>query len=64
MGKHDKRRLIKLKTLFDNLDNIRFNFRNPTQHPETIYDIELSQDLFSICIDVINRMVCYLENKK
>lgn len=45
------------KALLDNLDNIRSNFRNPTQHPEKVYDIEECQDLLSLCIDVINRMV-------
>ncbi len=43
--------------LLDNLDNIRRNFRNPTQHPEKIYDIQEVQDLFGLCVDVINRMV-------
>lgn len=43
--------------LLDNLDNIRKSFRNPTQHPEKIYDIHEAQDLFSLCIDVVNRMV-------
>jgi hypothetical protein len=43
--------------LLDNLDNIRQSFRNPTQHPEKIYDIQEVQDLFSLCVDVVNRMV-------
>jgi hypothetical protein len=43
-------------TLFNNLDNIRFSFRNPTQHPEKIYDIQEVQDLWGLCVDVINRM--------
>jgi hypothetical protein len=51
-----KRRKSPPKALLDNLDNIRSNFRNPTQHPEKIYDIEEAQDLFSLCIDAINRM--------
>lgn len=42
--------------LLDNLDNIRRSFRNPTQHPEKIYDIEEVQDLFGLRIDAINRM--------
>jgi hypothetical protein len=42
--------------LFNNLDNIRASFRNPTQHPEKIYDIHEAQDLWGLCIDVINRM--------
>ena len=43
--------------LLDNLDNIRRSFRNPTQHPDKIYDIQQVQDLFALCIDVVNRMV-------
>ena len=42
--------------LLDNLDNIRRSFRNPTQHPDKIYDIHETQDLFSLCVDTINRM--------
>ncbi len=42
--------------LLDNLDNIRRSFRNPTQHPDKIYDIHEAQDLFGLCVDVINRM--------
>ncbi len=43
--------------LLDNLDNIRRSFRNPTQHPEKIYDIQEVQDVFGLCVDVVNRMV-------
>jgi hypothetical protein len=32
--------------LLDNLDGLRRNFRNPTQHPEKVYDIHEAQDLF------------------
>jgi len=46
--------------LLDNLDNIRRSFRNPTQHPDKIYDIQEIQDLFALCIDVVNRMVALL----
>ena len=45
------------KELLDNLDNIRKNFRNPTQHPDATYDIEEAQDLLGISIDVVNRMI-------
>ena len=41
--------------VLDHLDNIRRNFRNPTQHPEKVYDLEEAQDLFGVCVDVINR---------
>jgi hypothetical protein len=43
-------------TLLANLDNIRLSFRNPTQHPDKIYDIQEVQDLFGLCVDVVNRM--------
>jgi hypothetical protein len=46
--------------LLDHLDNIRRSFRNPTQHPEKIYDIQEVQDLFGLCIDAINRMIALL----
>ncbi|HEX5734977.1 MAG TPA: hypothetical protein VF131_19255 [Blastocatellia bacterium] len=58
-----KRRVPPPIELLDNLDNIRRSFRNPTQHPEKIYDIQEVQDLFWLCIDVINRMITYLETK-
>lgn len=43
-------------TLYNNLDNIRWSYRNPTQHPEKIYDIHEVQDLWPLCIEAINRM--------
>jgi hypothetical protein len=49
------------KALTDNLDNLRVNFRNPTQHPEARYDIDEAQDLFFISIDVVNRMIKNLQ---
>jgi hypothetical protein len=55
-----KRRNSPPDELLNNLDNIRKSFRNPTQHPEKIYDIQEAQDLFSLCVDVINRMIRYL----
>jgi hypothetical protein len=42
--------------LLQQLNNIRVSFRNPTDHPEKVYDIEEAQDLFALCVDVINRM--------
>jgi hypothetical protein len=50
------------EVLNNHLDNIRVSFRNPTQHPEAIYDIHEVQDLWSICVDVINRMVKILKD--
>ena len=42
--------------LYDHLDHIRVNFRNPTQHPDKTYDIDEVQDLWSLGVDVVNRM--------
>jgi len=47
--------------MLSNLDNIRESFRNPTTHPEARYDISEVQDLFNLCVDVVNRMVKDLE---
>ena len=43
-------------SLINHLDNIRNSFRNPTQHPDKIYDVEEVQNLLGVCLDVINRM--------
>jgi hypothetical protein len=43
--------------LIKHLDHIRESFRNPTQHPEKIYTLDDAQDLFSLCEDVVNRML-------
>jgi hypothetical protein len=45
------------KILLDHLDNIRFNFRNPTDHPEKSYGDDEVQDLFSLVADALNRLV-------
>jgi hypothetical protein len=42
--------------LLNHLDNIRVAYRNPTQHPEKVYDIDEAQDLLGLCIEVLNRM--------
>lgn len=49
-------RTKKHTTLYNNLDNIRTSYRNPTQHPDAIYDIHEVQDLCPLCFEVINRM--------
>ena len=49
-------RIPNLQPLLRNLDNIRDSFRNPTLHPEKIYDIDEVQDLFNLCVEVVNRM--------
>jgi hypothetical protein len=59
-----KRRATLTRPLLDNLDNIRHSFRNPTQHPDKIYDIQEVQDLFGLCIDAVNRMVKILSKYK
>jgi len=48
------------QVLLDSLDNIRVYYRNPTQHPDAIYDIDSAQDLFGVCIDVIGKMASEL----
>jgi hypothetical protein len=48
------------KVLLDSVDNIRVNFRNPTQHPEMVYDIGEVQNLMPLCFDATNRMMKYL----
>lgn len=50
-------------TTLNQVDHIRSAFRNPTQHPEKIYDIHETQDLFFICIDVTNRMIAEIHGK-
>ena len=42
--------------LLASLDVIRTAYRNPTQHPEAIYEIDSAQDLFGVCLDVIGKM--------
>ena len=59
-----KRRKSPPVALLDHLDHIRLNFRNPTQHPEKIYDIQEVQDLFSLCVDLVNRMVKPVKSRK
>lgn len=49
-----------LEALYDHLDNIRKNFRNPTQHPDKIYNIDQAQDLFGVCIDVVDQMIQFI----
>ena len=51
-----RKKTSKHTTLYNNLDNIRHSYRNPTQHPDAIYDIHESQDLLPLCFEVITRM--------
>ncbi len=59
-----KRKDAPPKELLQNLDNIRESFRNPTQHPEKAYDTDEVQDLFGLCVEVVNRMILYIAKKK
>lgn len=43
--------------LMNHLDHLRKRFRNPTDHPEKIYEIEEAEDLIHISVDVINRCI-------
>lgn len=43
--------------LLQTLDNIRFNQRNPTDHPEKVWDIDEAQDVFGLCIQAIREMI-------
>jgi hypothetical protein len=44
------------ESLLASLDLIRTAYRNPTQHPEALYEIDSAQDLFGVCLDVIGKM--------
>jgi hypothetical protein len=55
-----RRRNPPASPLLENLNNIRTSFRNPTQHPEKVYDIDEVQDLFGLCVDVVRRMAASL----
>lgn len=44
------------RAILDHMDNIRVNFRNPTQHPDARYESEEAQDLLALSIDAVNRM--------
>ncbi len=52
-----KKRKKPSETIMKNLDYIRFNFRNPTSHPDARHNIEEAQSLFNLCIDIISRMI-------
>jgi hypothetical protein len=42
--------------LLAQLDHIRRNFRNPTQHPDAVYDLHEAEDLAFLTIDVLGRL--------
>ena len=59
-----KRRKSPPRPLLDNLDSIRRNFRNPTQHPDARYDLDGAQDLYGVGIDAVNRMANDLKERE
>jgi hypothetical protein len=40
--------------LLKRLDHLREHFRNPTQHPELVYDHDQAQELFHLCIEAVS----------
>lgn len=44
------------KSLIDSLDLVRISYRNPTQHPEKIYDLSEAEDLMGVSIDLLNKL--------
>ncbi len=49
--------------IIDQANAIRRNYRNPTAHPEKIYDMDEVQDLLSECIAVVDRIVNCLKDR-
>ena len=43
--------------LLNLLDNIKNSYRNPTNHPQKVYDIDEAQDLFSQCLAAQNLII-------
>jgi len=50
------------ETILHALDVVRNSYRNPTQHPLARYDIDSAQDLFGVCVDLINKMAIKLND--
>ena len=50
-----------LRVLLDNSDRIRDNYRNPTSHPDKIFDIDEAQDLFPLCVGIVNEIISYMK---
>ncbi len=57
MTKHIEKRRGAYKYAINQIDLIRRNYRNPTQHPEKIYDIDECQTLFGLCVHAVELMV-------
>lgn len=52
-----KRKTMHLKDLTSCLDNIRNSYRNPTQHPEKVYDMDEVQNLLGLGLDAISKLI-------
>lgn len=50
--------------LLTNLETIKDNYRNPTNHPEMVYQIGNVQDLFILCVGVVNRMMNDIDRRE
>jgi hypothetical protein len=46
----------KYDSIISQLKSIKNNYRNPTQHPEKVYQPDELENLWHVCIDVINRL--------
>jgi hypothetical protein len=58
----ESRRKPPPKEITQLLEHIKNSFRNPTQHPEKIYEIDEAQSLFNLCTDTVSRMINYLQD--
>ena len=52
------------KELMDQLDHVRENFRNRTQHPDRNYSMDEAEALFAHCTDLISRLQTYALEQK
>lgn len=50
--------------ILDNLDHIRRNYRNPTQHPEATYTVQQAESLFPMCVAAVNDMIRDLPSRE
>jgi hypothetical protein len=48
--------------LLDELDMLRQNYRNPTQHPEAVYDMDMCQDLLPLAFGTVNKTMRFLSD--
>lgn len=52
--KHSRRTKKPSGSMLENIDYIRRNFRNPTSHPEMVYEKEDAVMLFNLCVSAID----------